>query len=190
MGSPVDIPVYWDRMLLDASQVTNPSIDPLREPMELKTFLGAKPEKLEIEPSPDGPVLKTKITPQIELNYPMMFAAMSFGAINVITSYSIHYTKLYEASAPAAVTVRAEGGERMSLDLRGFRADVALSELARFLDQALLKGRERVEIVHGKGSGALRREVHAFLKSFPPVAHFFLATEEEGGDGKTIVEFS
>jgi len=95
-----------------------------------------------------------------------------------------------KASVPASVTVRAEGGERLTLDIRGFRADAALSELARFLDQALLKGRSRVEVVHGKGSGALRREVHVFLKDFPAVAHFFLASEEEGGDGKTIVEFA
>lgn len=95
-----------------------------------------------------------------------------------------------KAHSPAPVTVRAEGAERMALDIRGFRSDEALSELARFLDQALLKGRARVEIVHGKGSGALRREVHAFLKNFPAVAHFSLASEEEGGDGKTIVEFA
>ena len=83
MGSPVDIPIYWDSMLLDASQVTNPSIDPLREPMELKTFLGAKPRKVEITTDKNGkPKLKTKLTPQLELDVPIMFAAMSFGAIN------------------------------------------------------------------------------------------------------------
>jgi len=49
MGNPLDYPVYWDRILLDASQVTNPSIDPLREPMELRTYLGSKPDKVEIE---------------------------------------------------------------------------------------------------------------------------------------------
>ncbi|MEF2143999.1 MAG: glutamate synthase-related protein, partial [Desulfovibrionaceae bacterium] len=83
MGSPVDIPVYWDKLLLDASQVTNPSIDPLREPMELKTFLGAKPDRLEIRPGKDGhPELGTRLSPQIQLASPIMFAAMSFGAIN------------------------------------------------------------------------------------------------------------
>ena len=39
---------YWDRLLLNASQVTNPSIDPLREPMEIRTYLGAKPDQLEL----------------------------------------------------------------------------------------------------------------------------------------------
>ena len=47
MGNPKPLPVYWDRILINASQVTNPSIDPLREPMETKTFLGRKPSKIE-----------------------------------------------------------------------------------------------------------------------------------------------
>ena len=47
MGNPKNYPVYWDKILINASQVTNPSIDPLREPMETRVFLGKKPEKLE-----------------------------------------------------------------------------------------------------------------------------------------------
>ena len=80
MGNPKPLPVFWDKILLNASQVTNPSIDPLREPMELKTFLGRKPERLEI--GCDGS-LKTKISPQLELSAPVMFSAMSFGSISL-----------------------------------------------------------------------------------------------------------
>ncbi|MBQ2468485.1 MAG: 4Fe-4S binding protein, partial [Clostridia bacterium] len=47
MGNPKPLPVYWDRMLINASQVTNPPIDPLREPMETKVFLGKKPNAIE-----------------------------------------------------------------------------------------------------------------------------------------------
>ncbi|MFR5647722.1 MAG: Smr/MutS family protein, partial [Bilophila wadsworthia] len=53
----------------------------------------------------------------------------------------------------------------------------------------LLSGREGVEIVHGRGTGALRKEVHAFLKTFPGIASFALAPEDQGGDGVTIVTF-
>ncbi|NIN66292.1 MAG: FMN-binding glutamate synthase family protein, partial [Anaerolineae bacterium] len=49
MGNALPYPVLWDHLLIDACQVTNPSIDPLREPMELRTFLGSKPERLELE---------------------------------------------------------------------------------------------------------------------------------------------
>ena len=44
MGNDRPYISYWDRMVLNASQVTNPSIDPLREPMELVTYLGQKPD--------------------------------------------------------------------------------------------------------------------------------------------------
>ena len=79
MGNDKPYPVYWDKMLLNASQVTNPSIDPLREPMELKTFLGRKPEMLKIK---DGR-LEEKLPPQLELDIPIMFSAISFGAISL-----------------------------------------------------------------------------------------------------------
>ena len=52
MGSPKEMPVYWDKILLNASQVTNPPIDPLREPMETKVFLGRRPER--VVRRPDG----------------------------------------------------------------------------------------------------------------------------------------
>lgn len=79
MGNPVPYPIYWDKLLINASQVTNPSIDPLREPMETRVQLGAKPEKLEFDN--DGK-LKTKLPPRLKLNVPIMFSAMSYGSIS------------------------------------------------------------------------------------------------------------
>ena len=83
MGNPKPVPVYWDRLLINASQVTNPSIDPLREPMETRVFLGKKPEK--IHRDADGR-LNCDLPPQIELAMPVMFSAMSYGSI----SYNAH----------------------------------------------------------------------------------------------------
>ena len=79
------------------------------------------------------------------------------------------------------------GGLVLRLDLRGLRADESVSELARFLDAALLKGASRVEVIHGRGTGALRREVHDFLSTFPAVERFAVADEDRGGDGMTEV---
>lgn len=76
----------------------------------------------------------------------------------------------------------------LRLDLRGQRADVALSELQKFLDSAILSGRDELEVIHGRGTGALRREIHAFLKNFPAARGYRLAPEDQGGDGMTIVE--
>ena len=79
MGTPKDYPVYWDKMLINASQVTNPPIDPLREPMETKVFLGKKPST--ISKNPDGSI-NTELPPYMELNVPIMFSAMSYGSIS------------------------------------------------------------------------------------------------------------
>lgn len=83
MGNPNPFPVYWDKMLINASQVTNPPIDPLREPMETKVFLGKKPVK--IERAADGSIADN-LPPQMELQLPIMFSAMSYGSI----SYNAH----------------------------------------------------------------------------------------------------
>lgn len=80
MGCDQPYRVYWDHMLLNASQVTNPSIDPMREPMELVTYLGAKPERLEW--SADGEPVETQMAPQLRLEVPIMFSAMSYGSIS------------------------------------------------------------------------------------------------------------
>ena len=82
MGCDQPYRIYWDHMLLNASQVTNPSIDPLREPMELKTFLGAKPEHLEFEQGQDALSLETELSPQLEIDIPIIFSAMSYGSIS------------------------------------------------------------------------------------------------------------
>ena len=99
-----------------------------------------------------------------------------------------------QAKPKSGVLVRTTAGSApemslLRLDLRGKRADQALGELSQYLDRALLSGREGVEIVHGRGTGALRKEVHAFLKTFPGIASFALAPEDQGGDGVTIVTF-
>lgn len=112
MGSPSDIPVYWDRLLLDASQVTNPSIDPLREPMELKTFLGAKPDRVKVDFDSMGvPSLAEEGAPQIELDTPITFAGMSFGAIN----FNLHVAMARAAKELGTVYNTGEGGLHKSL---------------------------------------------------------------------------
>ena len=83
MGNPKHVPVYWDKILINASQVTNPPIDPLREPMETTVFLGKKPER--IRRGPDGG-LDCTLPPQIQLSMPVLFSAMSYGSI----SYNAH----------------------------------------------------------------------------------------------------
>jgi glutamate synthase domain-containing protein 2 len=82
MGCDQSYPVYFDHILLNASQVTNPSIDPLREPMELRTFLGRKPDHVEVVQA-DGEIeIEAKLGPQLTLETPILFSAMSYGSIS------------------------------------------------------------------------------------------------------------
>ena len=79
MGNPREYPVYWDKILLNASQVTNPPIDPLREPMETKTFLGKKDQEIHYD---ENGKAHFEHNPYLELDVPIMFSAMSFGSIS------------------------------------------------------------------------------------------------------------
>lgn len=85
MGNDRPYPVYWDHLLLNASQVTNPSIDPLREPVELKTFIGRKPDTVHF--GSEG--VEGEFPPQLELDVPVMFSAMSFGSISLNAQKSL-----------------------------------------------------------------------------------------------------
>jgi DNA mismatch repair protein MutS2 len=75
-----------------------------------------------------------------------------------------------------------------SLDLRGARVDEALEALARYLDDASLAGLERVTIVHGLGTGALRDAVREAATDHPLVGSVRAGERGEGGDGVTIVD--
>ncbi len=75
---------------------------------------------------------------------------------------------------------------RRTCDIRGKRADIAIIELEAFLDKSLLNSVDIVEVVHGKGTGALRKSVHEYLRTSAFVSHFEKANEDQGGDGMTI----
>ena len=70
MGNDKGHRIYWDHLVLNASQVTNPSIDPLREPMELTTYIGRKPDRVDIDPKTGN--LKTELAPQVKIEVPVM----------------------------------------------------------------------------------------------------------------------
>lgn len=83
-------------------------------------------------------------------------------------------------SADDAVTISAE------LNLIGQRVDDALDESDKFLDRALLEGRQAVRIIHGFGTGKLRKAIREHLRKHPAVKSWRPGGENEGGDGATI----
>jgi glutamate synthase domain-containing protein 2 len=148
MGSPVDIPVYWDKLLLDASQVTNPSIDPLREPMELRTYLGSKPTRLEFEEGPDGPKVKTELKPNIKLDIPIMFSAMSFGSIN----FNLHVAMARAATEVGTYYNTGEGGLHQSLYKYGKNTIVQVASGRFGVHRDYLNAGAAIEIKIGQGA--------------------------------------
>jgi DNA mismatch repair protein MutS2 len=85
-----------------------------------------------------------------------------------------------------AVARAADDGSARELSLIGLRAGEALERLERFLDRAVQGGHDSVRIIHGVGSGALRRAVHDYLSASPYCAGFRGGESSEGGTGVTI----
>lgn len=74
-----------------------------------------------------------------------------------------------------------------TIDIRGMTVDEAEQVCGKFIDDAQLSGLKQVLIVHGKGTGALRKGVHDYLRGNGSVASFQFADQDEGGTGATLV---
>ena len=148
MGSNQPKRVYWDHLLLDASQVTNPSIDPLREPMETRTYLGSKPDALEVEETGGRVRLRTKLAPQLRLEHPIMFSAMSFGSINL----NLHKAMALAATELGTVYNTGEGGLHPSLYQYGANTIVQVASGRFGVHRDYLNAGVAVEIKIGQGA--------------------------------------
>ena len=86
-----------------------------------------------------------------------------------------------------AVSASRRSNVRSELDLRGQRYDEAMTNLDRYIDSVLLAGLDVVTIIHGIGTGAIRKGVWKYLKSSKHVKSYNYAPANEGGNGATIV---
>lgn len=145
MGNPKPLPVYWDKILLNASQVTNPSIDPLREPMETKIFLGKKPSQ--IKRHADGS-LDTELPPQLELSMPVMFSAMSYGSI----SYNAHESLARAAAERGIFYNTGEGGLHEDFYHYGKNTIVQVASGRFGVHEDYLNAGAAIEIKMGQGA--------------------------------------
>jgi DNA mismatch repair protein MutS2 len=97
-----------------------------------------------------------------------------------------------QAAAPAKVRVNVDlqprEGLLSELNVIGCTVDQAIDRVSKFLDQALVTDQQQIRIVHGHGTGQLRKGLAAYLKEHPLVAKYYAAPREQGGDGATIVE--
>lgn len=146
MGNDKSHRIYWDHLVLNASQVTNPSIDPLREPMELATYIGRKADRVEIDPKTGE--LITELPPQIKLEVPVMFSAMSYGAVSL---------NVQESLARAATEIgtlwnTGEGGLHSSLYKYGKNTIVQVASGRFGVHSEYLDAGQIVEIKIGQGA--------------------------------------
>lgn len=111
-------------------------------------------------------------------------------------SFLVELSKLHRIEEPkikkiAEMSVDSTiiSGLSLELNIIGLRVDEAMSELAKYLDACLLKNFKQVRIIHGFGSGALRKATHEYLKKSKFVESYRLGNEYEGGSGATVVTF-
>lgn len=83
---------------------------------------------------------------------------------------------------------RIESRPVTEIDVRGYTADEAVMEVDKVLDTAVLTNVGSITVIHGKGTGVLRKEIHAFLRHHKAVKSFRLGTFGEGEAGVTIIE--
>lgn len=96
-----------------------------------------------------------------------------------------------EKQEPAHTIVSVRGSDshvKTELDLRGKRYEEAMADVEKYLDDALLAGYHQVAIIHGKGTGALRKGVSKLLENHPHVKGSRMGTQGEGGSGVTVVQ--
>ena len=96
-------------------------------------------------------------------------------------------TALEEDNGKVVVTVSGDRHYTKTLDMRGMRFEEGETALLRFLDQSVLANLTQVDIIHGKGTGALKQLVQDVLKNHKAVKEFHLGGLDEGGAGVTLV---
>ena len=145
MGNPEPYPIYWDKILINASQVTNPSIDPLREPMETRVFLGKKAQRIERD---ENGRLKCDLPPQLSLSMPVMFSAMSYGSI----SYNAHASLARAATELGILYNTGEGGLHEDFYRYGENTIVQVASGRFGVHEAYLNAGAAIEIKMGQGA--------------------------------------
>ena len=122
---------------------------------------------------------------QVEVQAGAMKMKAAIGNLRLVSG------KAQNSTAPRRTAVsrdRAPVSSVMRVDLRGKNAEEALLDLDMFLDSAVRSGLNEVTIVHGKGTGVLRKAVQTHLRKHPNIRTFRLGVYGEGEDGVTIAE--
>lgn len=144
-GTRKNYPLYWDKLLINAAQVTNPSIDPLREPMETQVYLGkAVPNLVRAE---DGHLINNS-GPYLESAVPILFAGMSYGS----TSFAVQKALAGAAEALGTYYCTGEGGLHRDLYQYGKNTIVQVASGRFGVHKDYLEAGAAIEIKIGQGA--------------------------------------
>ncbi|PKQ37244.1 MAG: FMN-binding glutamate synthase family protein [Actinobacteria bacterium HGW-Actinobacteria-1] len=151
MGNPLPYTRIFDHLVLDACQVTNPSIDPLREPMELRTFIGHKPDSVGVESDGQGGFRLAEgegMKNNLKLDTPILFSPMSYGSV----SLNVHKSLAMAAQRLGTFMNTGEGG--LHADLYPYQDNVIVQVASgRFgVNPDYLNRGAAIEIKIGQGA--------------------------------------
>jgi len=151
MGNDKPYQSIFDHLVLDACQVTNPSIDPLREPMELRTYLGRKPDSVEVEADGAGGFRLSEgsgMANNVKLDTPIIFSPMSYGSV----SLNVHKSLAMAAERLGTLMNTGEGG--LHADLYPYQDNVIVQVASgRFgVNPEYLNRGAAIEIKVGQGA--------------------------------------
>ena len=144
-GTDLEYPSLFDRIVIDACQVTNPSIDPLREPIEVCAYLGKKPRQLKISDKVD---LETEIAPNVRIETPITLGHISYGAVNL----GVHKALAMAAEKAGTLMGSGEGGLHPDLYEYGDHIIVQVASGRFGVHSEYLKAGAAIEIKIGQGA--------------------------------------
>ncbi len=204
-----------ENYLSDVNKKVETAIKNIRESQAKKEVIKEEKKKIEEIKKESQVVFKKEqkaAAEKVELkigDYASIKDTTSVGTIDeldkeknkaVLTVGTLKIKTKYTDLAPASRTESGQTSRKIyepdqnevkyRLDIRGKRADEAEFDLIKFLDNAYMIGADRVEILHGKGTGALKQLVQGILRNNHAVKNYYFADIEFGGDGITIVEFN
>lgn len=103
-------------------------------------------------------------------------------------SYASKSKQKAASAFPTHINMNFDRLKSDELDIRGYRVDEALAAVDKFIDEAILSGLKKVYVIHGKGTGALRKAIHQLLESHKKVKNKGHAEWNLGDTGMTVVE--
>ena len=167
----------------------------LRREIEASEQIFAEPDTDDQEPIVVGRAVRLRSgseTGEVEsIAADRKTAFVVFGGVRMkvpLKNLVVSQSKQRVSSRPAVQSVERPDIQLQDIDLRGMTGDEALPLVDKLIDTAVIAGLHRIDIIHGKGTGALRKRVADFLSRDPRVLSFHLGEWNEGGTGATVVE--